>query len=1032
MNIIYKKSDSLLEQKQNLLNPENISPENINIKYELAGDLSDFPESGDLNTYIPNLMLFLWKQPKIVSKILLNADIKEMKEHLSYFFVHNFYENILSPNYIEYNLLYLISLLLKEEINNINKKIDEPNKCLDIFLNLSSCGFILEQFQKKKDVQIFFKTILLNIIENLELSSGNKEMTFDINKIEEYISNKNKRKKSSIDYKNSISSEMNIPAFNSSEIKFNDNNNIISMNSDYFQNLIINNKSNNKIIEYGLYHLNECDKKKNIYIPELFLKKNSDDSLFQETFDEYQNNFGKVIDIIDELFKNLLDNLFLLPYSIKCICKIIFLLIKKKYQRFNTFQQYAFISKFFFEKLFNPIFQNPGLGAFINTFIISTTTIKNLELISKIINKFVSGDLFKNNKYEENYIPFNSYFISKMPDLFKLYEEINKVELPSFIEKFLNDELPEDYEYNYFLENPQEVVFHRSACFTIEDIYLLIETMEKNKKNIFPKNTNNEIINKLEKTLEKLTNKKNKDTMKKLKNNNVYEIIKVPYYDKKKKTTIQKEEKGRQIIKYFLISELSLNDKYSKIFNIKQDTKYFNLPELTNMNNDEENLQNNIIKVKNFFCTILYNYRMLVKTDFEDDKIEDTKSILTELKRFMKSSNNIIDGEFPSQWYVNSLIDYLDKIPQNLIEDDYEHLINDIQNDVIKEIKNLNFEDLSVLIDKMKFVNRSKIYYEKTKNLIIDIYLNKKAQTIVEKEIIEVEILLKYNDKVKEFSIKPPDKDEKHLCYLDNIFEEPKKKPSKLCKTIKIFTKYFPDLIKYQNFYKVNVLKIEEELEVPKKINNYLEIIKEHIKKNFNNINEKDFLSINNKINDYIMEKLYKKIYPKELNKIDEIIYENCEKLKWVEPKHFFNGKKNYIYESFLPDLSNYLYQMTKQKSVRKKFIYANAIFECMDNLGKFNGEKNFGIDDKIKILNYVFIKAKPLNVYSNCEFMELFIGKKNDGIEGQNLAQLKVICRHVANLSSSELNGVEENEYNVNCEKSRKTISSFDLDMVI
>ena len=42
---------------------------------------------------------------------------------------------------------------------------------------------------------------------------------------------------------------------------------------------------------------------------------------------------------------------------------------------------------------------------------------------------------------------------------------------------------------------------------------------------------------------------------------------------------------------------------------------------------------------------------------------------------------------------------------------------------------------------------------------------------------------------------------------------------------------------------------------------------------------------------------------------------------------------------------------------------------------------------------------------------MELFIGKKNDGIEGQNLAQLKVICQHVANLSSSELNGVEENE---------------------
>ena len=40
-----------------------------------------------------------------------------MKDHLSNFICNNFYENILSANYIENNLLYLILLLLKEEIN---------------------------------------------------------------------------------------------------------------------------------------------------------------------------------------------------------------------------------------------------------------------------------------------------------------------------------------------------------------------------------------------------------------------------------------------------------------------------------------------------------------------------------------------------------------------------------------------------------------------------------------------------------------------------------------------------------------------------------------------------------------------------------------------------------------------------------------------------------------------------------------------------------------------------------------------------
>ena len=83
------------------------------------------------------------------------------------------------------------------------------------------------------------------------------------------------------------------------------------------------------------------------------------------------------------------------------------------------------------------------------------------------------------------FILFHYYFITKISDLYKLYDEINKVELSSFIDKLLNDELPENFEYNYFLENPEEVVFHRSICFTFEDLYLLIELMEKTKKIYF-------------------------------------------------------------------------------------------------------------------------------------------------------------------------------------------------------------------------------------------------------------------------------------------------------------------------------------------------------------------------------------------------------------------------------------------------------------------------------------------------------------------------------------------------------------------
>ena len=46
-----------------------------------------------------------------------------MSEHLSYFFCHNFYENILSPDYIEYNLLYLIALIIVSFTFSVNLDI---------------------------------------------------------------------------------------------------------------------------------------------------------------------------------------------------------------------------------------------------------------------------------------------------------------------------------------------------------------------------------------------------------------------------------------------------------------------------------------------------------------------------------------------------------------------------------------------------------------------------------------------------------------------------------------------------------------------------------------------------------------------------------------------------------------------------------------------------------------------------------------------------------------------------------------------
>ena len=65
-------------------------------------------------------------------------------------------------------------------------------------------------------------------------------------------------------------------------------------------------------------------------------------------------------------------------------------------------------------------------------------------------------------------------FIKEIPKLFMLLEELTKVELPPFIEKFVNDELPQDYKYDYFKENPDQLMFHRAICYNLYDLSFVL------------------------------------------------------------------------------------------------------------------------------------------------------------------------------------------------------------------------------------------------------------------------------------------------------------------------------------------------------------------------------------------------------------------------------------------------------------------------------------------------------------------------------------------------------------------------------
>ena len=167
------------------LEVENMISERKNLKenkkYKL---LEDNKVLGNFGIYIPDLMQQLWENPKSMATILLKADKNDVKKNLAHFVVHNLYDNISSLRHKDDQLIYIISLLLKEDINSLND--------INSSFNLGKRAPILfDELNKKNEVKFFFKTIILDAIKKLESTYSSTNVIFEpgmINqKIEENI-----------------------------------------------------------------------------------------------------------------------------------------------------------------------------------------------------------------------------------------------------------------------------------------------------------------------------------------------------------------------------------------------------------------------------------------------------------------------------------------------------------------------------------------------------------------------------------------------------------------------------------------------------------------------------------------------------------------------------------------------------------------------------------------------------------------------------------------------------------------------------
>ena len=416
-------------------------------------------------------------------------------------------------------------------------------------------------------------------------------------------------------------------------------------------------------------------------------------------------------------------------------------------------------------------------------------------------------------------------------------------------------------------------------------------------------------------------------------------------------------------------------------------------------------------------CSSLGNYRLLNKADFNLGTTSDTKKMLNEIKLYMSLPNFILSNNtIPSTWYINSILELLNKIPEEYKENDYKKLFEELTQNLNDSISMLDFEKLILFRNKIKFIDKMNNHYENVKELMDNININEQVKQIAEEMYIPVDINFDFEE--KKFVLEKSNIKEK-LFEDKNIYEDTKKNLISF-KTIEAFTRYFPNLAKYQKFQDINTIDLIKEFSINQSINKYFEIIKkELIKKPEIKQHENIYKE---KIKDYIMDKIYDKIYPPEPHEKDNEIFKKTIRLSWVEPNLFVS--KDYIYDNLLPDILNEFKRINNVKSPFKKLKCIKKIMNYIDYLIRFNEriDKEVGADDISPVLNYVFIKAQPYKIYTDLEFIGLFL--EDNGVNDNDLNNFKSMSMLIIETQAKDFN-LSVEEYKKKCDNAVNEVNN-------
>ena len=1015
---------------------------------------------------VKDFFKILRSSPELLYKILTKAEQKDLYNSSFIFFItNNFFNNILSSRTYSEELLLLITHLLYDQISSLKNTSDFQT----LFEN-SNVFTLLKGIKYKRDIQKFFDLVLSDTIEEYENSENNsRPLIFNIDILIDFIKNEEdsisselnnsvKEKKEEIQKKhnNEINElknmyKMKFPNYDDSVLSNNssfynnsDNENDESLNKDSFDSEKFLSKYLVELTKKELIDTLDREKKeimKNYIREQLEEMKNEEkyfgNSIILDTLQHsnnvekilyhYQKNFYIVIDIIKKIIKKFNESIELVPYTLKYICKVISLSLKKQFKKITNIEIYKIIAEFFFVFVFKEFFLNPDYGTLITSIIISKETKKNLMIIFDIWKRLLSFKLYPNNNEYSHYIPFNWFFMEIIGNIFNFIEKILEFNLSDSLIDY-KPKKKEDTDNNNNNKNNINLkistFYSYSVCYNIFNLTTLLNIIKNNFDYIFENKLIKNEIAEFEIVFNNL--KEKKDIFRKLKAND------------------------DQKVNYYIYYELFYSKKFQDIlFKTINMENIFNIKEIKNPKNDEQKNLNKIIRCKNLLCELLFKSENLSKIDFNKQNVDfnnveqiilslseyyKNKSIL--YQSYLKSMNNDIDIDYndtnldnsfcnkiyqdinslPLDWYSNTLLSAFKELndEKTNVKINYKELFVSLKDEINNTINKYNFEDLAQALESLKntrnYINNYKENQEKYNYLNI----NTKIRNFIESEKIEVEIKFRYYKENKFISIiKTEDGINSKFQHLDEFLSETQKDKVVNCSNIPEFIKKFPPLTSIAKKLKKEVFIIEKEINLKKSLLSYLKIVKEHIKQKFG---EKEIQEIYTKIKTTIMIRLYDKLFPKKPSLEDITFYNQCLILSWIEPKHL--KQENLFFDNFLPITTSYFEQMNNEKSGLGKLETINKIFDAINNVILFNKGGNYSTDEIAPILEFAMIKARPSRFSSNLKYLQIFMKKDPSQKERMYFDFLKGNMNIIQNATYLNFFDVTEGEFNRKCKE--------------